>query len=160
MNAAAPDIVKRTTLMVRDAEASARWYEAVFGMRRWMDTPFTLSGTQLAAGRAGDRTRLVIMRAADEAIGMIGLLQWLDPPLDLPAGNPTRIEYGRPIFVVAAVDAAATLDRARAAGSHVHCTPRRWSTRLPDGSERHMLGVSFFDPDGYFFEVNQLVSPA
>lgn len=45
------DIVKRTTLMVRDADAAARWYETVFGMTRWMYVPFTLSGTQLAAGK-------------------------------------------------------------------------------------------------------------
>ena len=38
------DTIRRTSLMVRDAEASARWYEAVFGMTRAMDTPFILSG--------------------------------------------------------------------------------------------------------------------
>ena len=38
------DIIKRTTLMVRDANAAAQWYATVFGMRRWMDVPFTLSG--------------------------------------------------------------------------------------------------------------------
>ena len=56
------DVIKRTTYMVRDAERAAQWYEKVFGMTRWMDTPFTLSGTQLAAGNQGDRTRLVILK--------------------------------------------------------------------------------------------------
>ena len=31
------DTVKRTTLLVRDAEKAAQWYEEVLGMRRWMD---------------------------------------------------------------------------------------------------------------------------
>lgn len=151
------DIIKRTTLIVRDAEASARWYESVFGMTRWMDTPFTLSGTQLAAGKKGDRTRLVIMKARDDVIGMIGLLQWVDPPMALPPNDETEIAFGRPVFVVAADDARATCDRARAAGSRIHCEPRQWSTTGADGAEIHMIGTSFFDPDGYFFEVNERV---
>lgn len=153
----AADIIKRTTLIVRDAEVSARWYEAVFGMTRWMDTPFTLSGTQLAAGKAGDQTRLVIMKARDDVIGMIGLLQWVAPPLDLPANSETEVSFGRPIFVVAADDARATCERARAAGSRIHCEPREWSTTGADGQRIDMVGTSLFDPDGYFFEVNERV---
>ena len=56
------DILKRTTLMVRDADRARHWYEAVFGMTAWMDVPFTLSGDQLAAGKKGDKTRLVTLK--------------------------------------------------------------------------------------------------
>lgn len=155
---AEPDIVKRTTLMVRDAEVAARWYEQVFGMTRVMDTPFTLSGTQLAAGAKGDRTRLVILKCADDMIGMIGLLQWVDPPMAAPADLPTQITFGAPIFVVAAKDCRATTERARAAGSRIHCMPRDWTVTGFDGKEQAMVGASFFDLDGYFFEVNERVS--
>jgi catechol 2,3-dioxygenase-like lactoylglutathione lyase family enzyme len=151
------DIIKRTTLIVRDADRAARWYEQVFGMTRWMDTPFTLSGTQLAAGEKGDHTRLVIMKAEDDVIGMIGLLQWVDPPMDAPAALPDRVTFGQPIFVVAAADATATCDRARSAGSRIHCDPRNWSTTGADGREIEMVGTSFFDLDGYFYEVNQRI---
>ncbi len=152
------DIIKRTTLMVRDAEAAARWYEAVFGMTRVMDTPFTLSGTQLAAGKKGDQTRLIILKCADDLIGMIGLLQWVDPPMDAPADLPTRIEFGAPIFVVASKNCRATTDRARAVGSRIHCEPRDWTVTGFDGTEQAMVGASLFDLDGYFFEVNERVS--
>lgn len=151
------DILKRTTVFVRDAEVSARWYESVFGMTRWMDTPFTLSATQLAAGAKGDLTRLVIMRAEHDTIGMIGLLQWVDPPLATPAELPRRVEFGAPVFVMAVDDCAACVERARALGSHVHCDPRPWTVTGADGREKAMIGASFFDPDGYFFEVNQQV---
>lgn len=151
------DVLKRTTLIVRDAERAAAWYEKVFGMTRVMDTPFTLSGTQLAAGKKGDRTRLVILKCADDTIGMIGLLQWVDPPADAPAEPPTRIAFGAPIFVVAADDCRATVERARATGSHVHCEPREWTVTGFDGKEQAMVGASFFDRDGYFFEVNERV---
>ena len=152
------DIVKRTTLIVRDAEVAAAWYETVFGMTRVMDTPFTLSGTQLAAGARGDKTRLVILKCADDTVGMIGLLQWVDPPMEAPAELPTRIAFGTPIFVVAAADCRATTERARAAGSRIHCEPRDWTVTGFDGREQAMVGASFFDRDGYFFEVNERVA--
>ena len=78
------NIIKRTTLLVRDAEAAANWYSEVFGMKRWLDTPFILSGIGLAIGDAGDKTRLVIMQCEDPLIGMIGLLQWVDPEMQAP----------------------------------------------------------------------------
>lgn len=152
------DIVKRTTLMVRDAEAAAQWYASVFGMTRWMDTPFTLSGTQLAAGNKGDQTRLVIMKAEHDVIGMIGLLEWIDPRQETPAEIPRRIAFGAPIFVIAAEDCQATTARARAAGSHVYCEPHEWSVTGANGQLKTMIGASFFDLDGYFFEVNQVVA--
>ena len=108
------DEIKRTTFMVRDAEKAAQWYETVFGMTRWMDTPFTLSGNQLAAGQKGDKTRLVILKCKHDLIGMIGLLEWLDPKQDAPTTLPTKINFGAPIFVVASEDAAGAVERARA----------------------------------------------
>ncbi len=149
------DIIKRTTLMVRNANAAAQWYEAIFGMTRWMDVPFTLSGTQLAAGKKGDQTRLIIMKSADDVIGMIGLLEWIDPKMDAPVEIPTRIKFGAPIFVVQAVDCRATTDRARAAGSYIYCEAHDWTVTGPDGHPKDMVGASFFDLDGYFYEVNQ-----
>ena len=144
--------------MVRDAEHAAAWYEGVFGMTRVMDTPFTLSGAQLAAGAAGDRTRLVILKCRDDTVGMIGLLEWIDPPpVDAPLELPTRVAFGAPIFVVAADDCRATVERARDAGSRIHCEPRDWTVTGFDGREQAMIGASFFDRDGYFFEVNQRV---
>ena len=150
-----PDLIKRTSLIVRDAEVSARWYEFVLGMHRAMDTPFVLSGEQLAAGRKGDRLRLVIMAGADEQTGAIGLMQWLDPVMDLPAERASQVRFGMPVFVVASQDCAATVKRARLMGSRVHCEPREWAVTGFGGVEQTMLGASVFDPDGYFFEINQ-----
>ncbi len=149
------DLIKRTTLMVRDAERAAEWYAYVFGMTRWLDTPFTLSGIGLAAGGKGDRTHLVIMRCVDPVVGMIGLLQWLDPPMPAPAELPRRVVFGAPIFVVASDDAKGACTRARSLGSHIHAEPYDWSFTNPDGGVKKMLGATFFDLDGYFYEVNQ-----
>lgn len=152
------DIVKRTTLIVRDAEKAAQWYESVLGMTRWMDIPFTLSGNMLATGKKGDKTRLVIMKAEHDMIGMIGLLEWVDPKRDdIPAELPTEIGFATPIFVIAAKDCRATVERARKQGSHIHAQPNDWSVTGADGKVKDMIGASFWDLDGHFFEVNQVV---
>jgi catechol 2,3-dioxygenase-like lactoylglutathione lyase family enzyme len=152
------DIIKRTTLMVRDADVASHWYETVFGMTRWMDTPFTLSGTQLAAGQKGDRTRLVILKCEDDLVGMIGLLEWLEPKQDAPAELPVRIAFGAPIFVVASADVRGAVMRARELGSRIHCEPREWTVTGADGRTKDMIGASFWDLDGYFYEVNEVVA--
>ncbi len=151
------DIIKRTTLMVRDGDQSSNWYETVFGMTKWMDTPFTLSGTQLAAGKKGDQTRLIILKCEDDLIGMIGLLEWLDPKMDAPDELPTEIKFGAPIFVVQSDDAKGAVERARTLGSRIHSEPREWQVTGADGRKKDMIGCSFWDLDGYFYEVNQVV---
>lgn len=152
-----PNEIKRTTLMVRDAEVAAQWYENVFSMTRWMDVPFTLSGSQLAAGNKGDKTRLVILKCEHDVLGMIGLLEWLDPKQDAPDQLPTEIKFGAPIFVVASDDAAGAIERGRALGSRIHCEPHEWSVTGADGRRKDMLGCSLWDLDGYFYEINQIL---
>lgn len=151
------DQIKRTTIMVRDADKAIEWYQSVFGMTVWMDTPFTLSGNQLAAGKKGDQTRLVILKCEHDMVGMIGLLEWLDPKQDTPKERPTEIAFGTPIFVVASEDAKGAVERARALGSLIHCEPHDWTVTGADGKQKDMVGCSFWDLDGYFYEVNQLV---
>ncbi|GLQ22089.1 VOC family protein [Algimonas porphyrae] len=150
------DTIKRTTLAVRDAEKAAQWYETVFGMTRWYDKPFTLSGKSLAMGQAGDETRLVIMKANDPVVGMIGLLEWINPRQETPP-LPTKVTFGAPVFVVSSEDAKGACERARKMGSRIHCEPRPFSVTGASNETKHMVGVSFFDLDGYFFEVNQVL---
>jgi catechol 2,3-dioxygenase-like lactoylglutathione lyase family enzyme len=151
------NIVRRTTLIVRDIERSAQWYETVVGMTRYYDSEYILSGTGLPVGKEGDVTHLIIMQCEDPEIGMIGLLQWLDPPLPAPE-IPTTITYGNPTFVCATDDAAEVHRRALEFGSRIHEAPHEWSTAGPDGKMLHFIGMSLFDPDGYFFQFNQLVA--
>ena len=154
-----PNILKRTTLMVRDAEVAARWYEHVFGMKRWLDTPSILNGVGLAAGEKGDKTRLLVMQCEDPSIGMIGLLQWIDPKMAAPETLPRRVSFGAPIFVMTSDDVRGVHARARALGSHIHAAPYEWSVVDPAGVKRDMRACSLFDLDGYIYEVNETVPP-
>lgn len=151
--------VKRTTLIVRDIELSTRWYEQVMGMTRYYDDEITLSGIGMAAGKAGDVTHLVILKCDHPEIGMIGLLQWVDPPLPAPAEIPTTVTYGNPTFVVSGDDVRESFGRAQRFGTRVHAEPHEWSVKGADGTMKYFLGLSLFDPDGYFYEINQKVDP-
>ena len=68
------NVLKRTTLIVRDVGRSMQFYRDVLGLSVWYDDEIVLSGHGLAAGGPGDRTRLVIMQAQDPVIGMLGIL--------------------------------------------------------------------------------------
>lgn len=151
------NIVKRTTLIVRDIQASKHWYEYVLGMDAYYDKEFVLSGVGLAAGKAGDKTHLVILKCDDPVIGMIGLLQWVDPIMPAPPIEYS-VGYGKPTFVIASDDAAETHKRALELGTKIHSEPHDWSTLGANGKMKNFVGLSLFDPDGYFFECNQLVS--
>lgn len=150
-------IVKRTTLIVRDMEKSVQWYKDVLGMTVWMDTEVELSGVGMAAGKAGDKTHLVILQCEDPVIGMIGLLQWVDPPMPAPEEVPKTVTYGNPTFVAESDDAKASFEAAKALRTHIHSEPHEWSIRGHDGRMKHFMSVSLFDPDGHFFECNQVL---
>jgi catechol 2,3-dioxygenase-like lactoylglutathione lyase family enzyme len=148
-------IIKRTTLIVRDIATSVHWYQQVLGLDIYYDDIVEMSGTGFPAGGPGDRTRLVILRAQDPEIGMVGLLQWLEPPLPAPA-VPTSVTYGMPTFVVHTDDVQAAWERASALGTRVHAAPHRWTIRGANGLIKHFYSTCLFDPDGHFFELNQL----
>ncbi|MDP2323319.1 MAG: VOC family protein [Gammaproteobacteria bacterium] len=151
------NILKRTTLIVRDMDVSLRWYREVLGLSVYYDKPVTLVAGGIAAGKPGDMTRLVILKGDHPEIGMIGLLQWIDPPLPAPKDIPTGVTYGNPTFVVSSDDSAEAHRRAVMLGTRVHAAPCEWSVEGADGSTKYFLGTSLFDPDGYFYEFNQLL---
>jgi catechol 2,3-dioxygenase-like lactoylglutathione lyase family enzyme len=149
------NIVRRTTLIVRDVKKSARWYEHVVGMTSFYDGEVVLSGEGMAAGKKGDRTHLIIMKCEHPDIGMIGLLQWVDPPLPAPKEIPTTVTYGNPTFVLSSDDCREALRRAKELGTRVHSEPHEWAVKGPQGETKRYVSVSLFDPDGYFYEFNQ-----
>ena len=147
--------VKRTTLIVRDIEVSSKWYEEVLGMSLYYDDTITLGGKGMAAGKKGDVTHLKIYRCSDPVIGMIGLLQWIDPELPAPEEIPTKVDYGNPTFVVDTDNVDEVYKKALTLGTHIHSEPHEWSVRGADGNMINFITMSVFDPDGYFYEINQ-----
>ena len=147
--------VKRTTLIVRDIEVSSKWYEEVLDMSLYYDDTITLGGKGMAAGKKGDITHLKIYKCSDPVIGMIGLLQWIDPDLPAPEEIPTKVDYGNPTFVVDTDNVDEVYKKALTLGTHIHSEPHEWSVRGADGNMINFITMSVFDPDGYFYEINQ-----
>ena len=149
-----PPLVKRTTLIVRDVNRSVAFYRDVLGLSVWYDDEIVLSGTGLAAGAKGDRTRLVIMKAQDPVIGMIGLLEFTEPRLPEPAPR-TRLGIGDTVFVLQSKDVASVHQRAIDFGARIHAAPHRFEVRGADGRMISMTSLSLWDPDDFFIEYNE-----
>ncbi|MFM7395674.1 MAG: VOC family protein [Gammaproteobacteria bacterium] len=149
-----PPLVKRTTLIVRDLARSVEFYRDVLGMTVWYDDEIVLSGVGLAAGSKGDRTRLVIMKAEDPVIGMIGLLEFIGPRLPEPSPR-TRLGIGDIVFVMQGREVASVHERALAFGARIHAAPHRFEVRGADGKQVGMTSLSLWDPDDFFIEYNE-----
>ena len=147
-------IVKRTTLIVRDIKKSTQWYQEVLGMSIYYDGEVTLGGKGMAAGKKGDVTHLIILKCDDPVIGMIGLLQWVDPLWPAPK-IPNEVSYGQPTFVLETDNLDAVHKKAIELDTNIFSEPHDWSIKGASGDIIKFIGMSFFDPDGHFFEVNQ-----
>ena len=156
-----PNVIKRTTMMVRDMDRALEFYRDTLGMTVWFDRPFTLDGGGLPIGKKGDKLRLCILMCESDEIGMIGLMEFLDPVM--PAPEVTYdLGYSRPVFVVVAEDAQAIYDKAEAGGFKTRGAPKTWSTTGAKGETKHFLSTFLWDADGHFFECNQVtrIDPA
>jgi catechol 2,3-dioxygenase-like lactoylglutathione lyase family enzyme len=149
-----PPLVKRTTLIVRDLRRSISFYRDVLGLSVWYDDEIILSGVGLAAGSKGDKTRLVIMKADDPVIGMIGLLEFIDPRMPEPAPR-TRLGIGDTVFVMQGKDVDRVHRRAIDFGARIHAAPHRFEVRGADGRMISMTSLSLWDPDDFFIEFNE-----
>ena len=72
-----------------------------------------------------------------------------------PTEIPTAVDYGLPTFVVDTDDTVGLHKRAIKMNTVIHSEPHEWSVRGATGDMIDFLGMSLFDPDGHFFEVNQ-----
>lgn len=147
-------VLRRTTLIVRDMEKSLEFYQGVLGMELHYDNEITLGGDLLPAGNEGDLTRLVMLKCEDPVIGMIGLLQWIDPILPAPEIS-YEVTYGNPIFVSAVDDAEAVYEKAKEIGCVIRAPLSEAEYPAAGGGIVKVRSVGLFDPDGHFFEANQ-----
>ncbi len=147
-------LVKRTTLIISNMERSISFYRDVLQMSVWYDDNIVLSGTGLAAGAKGDQTHLVIMKAADPIVGMVGLLEFTEPRMpDQPQRE--RLSIGDIIFVMQGEDVQGVYERALAFGTRIYAAPHAYSVRGANGQQISMTSLSLWDPDDYFIEFNQ-----
>lgn len=154
-----PTDVRRTTLIVRDIDNSLRLYRDVLGLRLQYENPTTMTGKAIPAGGSGDKARFALLSANDPWVGMIGMLQWVDPPLPDPGPYPTRMAPGGVVIVMNTDDVEGRCARAKdVPGVTINAEPHLQIFGSRNGSgELHVMGCTLFDPDGNLIEINQIV---
>tara|TARA_X000001036_G_scaffold91389_1_gene83766 strand:+ start:1335 stop:1778 length:444 start_codon:yes stop_codon:yes gene_type:complete len=147
-------------MMVNEIESALTIYRDILGMQVHYDEEIIVSGQGLPAGEPDSKTRLVLLKCKDEFIGMLGILQYIDPPLPTapPRPNPNRVQVGESVYVLHHDDVEAVYPQLKEVpGIEMVSDPHISEYPKPDGGVFRVLGSSFFDPNGYFVELNQFV---
>ena len=150
-------ILRRTTFIVADAQRSAAFYENVFGWTRFYDHSLTAKAGFPPVGPRDEPVKLVLLKAQDPQIGMVGFLQYVDAPFDTGvAVRRSKVRMGEAILVIQTDDVRGAHERAVAAGATISTPPTDWSVPSHDGkSTIHLRSMSMFDLDGIYSEINQ-----
>ena len=154
--------LRRTTLIVRDIDRSLAFYRDALGMEviydKYIRTPRDAESNE-AAERA---SRLVFLRANDDFVGIIGLLQYLKPAKPAHNQGDEPFSTGSTVLLFNANDLDARFAAARAVhGVRVLAEPRRVEYPSYEGEGVIPVMVSvLIDPDGFVIELNQLLDEA
>jgi len=154
-----PIDLRRTTLVVRDIDASLAFYRDALGLEVIYDnvirTPRT-ADTDEAADRS---LRLVFLRANDDYIGIVGLLEYRKPRKPAVHQGAEPFSTGSIVLLFNAEDLESTFAEARSVpGVRVLSEPELTQYPSYDGSGTISVNVSVLtDPDGFVVELNQLM---
>ena len=148
------NMIRRTTLKVRDIEKSYAFYTEVLGIETYYNNEITVKNDLLPGTKEGDKIHLIILKAQDPVIGMIGLLKPIDPEEKFP---PVEFDFkfGSSVFVVGVDDADEVYKKALKFGAKMRAPLSETIYPGADGIDVHVKSVGLYDPDGHFLECNQ-----
>jgi catechol 2,3-dioxygenase-like lactoylglutathione lyase family enzyme len=151
-----PVDVRRVTLVVRDVDRSLAVYRDAIGLQVVYDQ--LIGGGTGPDGKPKPPTiRLVLLRANDDFVGLIGLMQRLDDTPPPPPEKPQRARAGQSILVINAKDLDTRFPKLAATpGVTVATAPTPVEYPAPGGGTIPVLFSAVWDPDGFFVELNQL----
>ncbi len=155
-----PVDVRRTTLVVRDIDKSLPLYRDALGLQVIYDE--LIGGGTDADGKAKQPTvRLVLLRANDTFIGVLGLMQRLNIPPS-PAPQFGKAMPGQPIIVMNVADLDARFATIEST-PHVTVDTRPVMIEYPapgGGGKIPVLFSAVWDADGNYIELNKLLGQA
>ena len=159
-NERVPIDVRRTTLLVRDIDKSLPLYRDALGLKVVYDQK--IGGSTEKDGTVKPPTvRLVLLRANDTFIGVLGLMQRLNVTTPIAAAENKKPQAGQMIMVINAKDLEERFPKiAKVPGVTVATAPERIDYPGPNGSVIPVLFSAVYDPDGFFIEVNKLMGVA
>lgn len=151
--------LRRTTLVVRDVENSLAFYRDALGMSVEYDQELTSPGLSMRADTDGvNRSRLVLLKANNDYIGMLGLWQFLDQT-DHDRADPDAADFtpGEIVLLFNAANLDEVFSKAAAVENvTVVGEPRLRKYPSPAGDIEVMVSM-LVDPDGHTVELNQLI---
>jgi pimeloyl-ACP methyl ester carboxylesterase/catechol 2,3-dioxygenase-like lactoylglutathione lyase family enzyme len=157
--AAEPPVVRRTTLIVHDLDASIRFYRDVLGYTVWLRNEGKVSAESLpSAAPVGAPSRFAIMKGRHPWLGMVGLLQYGDAR-PLP-GPPAKLVPGDAILMLEVEDLDGIHARMKTAGTPVFREPRTTEVTGAGGARWNATFLFAWDPDGHLLEINERRGPA
>jgi catechol 2,3-dioxygenase-like lactoylglutathione lyase family enzyme len=151
--------LRRTTLVVRDIDASLAFYRDALGMEVIYDRAIRTPRDAATDEEADIARRLVFLRANDDYVGIIGLLQYVKPAKPPANQGLEPFTPGSMVLLFNTSDLAAKFEAARnVIGVRVLSEPREISYPSYDGKGTIPVLVSVLtDPDGFVIELNQLL---
>lgn len=155
-----PIDLRRTTLVVRDLETSLAFYRDALGMTVEYDQELTSPGLTTRAGADGtNRSRLVLLKANDNFIGMLGLWQFLDQTEhDLAEPDAADFTPGEIVLLFNADNLEEVFPKVAAvSGVQIIGEPKLRKYPSPQGDIEVMVSM-LVDPDGHTVELNRLIS--
>ncbi len=151
---------RRTTLVVNDIDTSLSFYRDALGMRVIYDQMIRNPRDAETDEEAERARRLVFLRANDDYIGVLGLLQYTKPVSRPPHQGATPFSTGSSVLLFNAKDVEKTFEKARnVVGVRVLYEPTRVEYPSYDGEGTIPVIVSSLtDPDGFVLELNELLA--
>lgn len=155
-----PIDLRRTTLIVRDIDASLAFYRDALGMKVIYDNAIRTPRSATSDAAAERASRLVFLRANDNYVGIIGLLQYTKPARPAHNQGDEPFSTGSIVLLFNAQDLDTTFAKARSVrGVRVLYEPDRREYPSYDGKGVIPVMVSVLtDPDGFIIELNQLLT--
>ncbi len=151
---------RRTTLVVNDIERSLGLYRDALGMRVIYDQTLLSPRSSTSAATAERASRLVFLRANDNYVGVLGLLEYQKPQKSVANQGPTPFTPGSSVLLFNAGDLDKTFAQARQVlGVAVLSEPVLRTYPGYEGDQNINVRVSVItDPDGFVIELNQILS--
>lgn len=141
-----PVDLRRTTLVVRDVDKSLPLYRDALGLKVIYDQ--VIGGT----------TRLVLLRANDDFIGVLGIMQRLNQTEPVAPPVFRRAQAGDPILVFNLQDLDSRFEKIRSTPFvTVAEAPRRIDYPAANGGSIPVMFSAVWDADGNFIELNRIM---
>jgi catechol 2,3-dioxygenase-like lactoylglutathione lyase family enzyme len=153
-----PVDVRRTTLVVRDIDKSLPLYRDALGLKVIYDEKIG-GGTDKDGKPTPPSVRLVLLRANDDFVGVLGLMQRLNPATKPPPPVFQKAQAGQVILVINVADLDTRFARVKAThGVTVAEEPSPIEYPAPGGKGKiPVLFSAVWDPDGNFIELNKIL---